>query len=186
MKKALLLTVALSMIFVAGSAFGQAGLIQPYSDTALSNCNAVAPSGLFVVHIVHELTPGATASEWAVQDNSGGALSWVADTPLNGFLTIGDSQSDLAVAYGACLAGPIAIVDIKYFVLANPAACSSLQIVPGNIAGSGQIEGVDCAVNPHSTFPTGGRLTFNDDGTCPCQTVPVQETNWGQIKALYN
>jgi len=187
MKRIGLLTLLL--VLPATVAFGQAGIIQPYADAGFTTCNAVAPSGLFIVHIVHENTGGATASEWAVGDSTGGALSWVADTPLNGFLTIGDSQSDLAVAYGVCEVGRIDIVDIKYFVLFSPAPCSFLQIVPGNIASSGKIEGVDCAPLPNTktTFPTGGKLTFDDDGSCPCTAPnPVQETNWGKIKALYN
>jgi hypothetical protein len=48
---------------------------------------------------------------------------------------------------------------------------------------SGQIEGVDCALN--KTYPSGGSGRVNPDPTCWCGLIPVQHTTWGAIKAMY-
>jgi hypothetical protein len=45
------------------------------------------------------------------------------------------------------------------------------------------VRAVDCAEN--SVIITGGQARVNPDGTCQC-AVPVNETTWGNIKALYN
>ena len=59
-----------------------------------------------------------------------------------------------------------------------------MSIIPDPSAPSGEIEGVDCMEPANKTFPTGGGGRINSDQTCDCN-VPVEDTTWGGIKALY-
>lgn len=173
MKKALLLVLALGVVMTANLAFGQAGAITLYGDPGYTSCNMVGAAGVVTVYIQHDLSPGTTASQFAITANPG--MIFLADQVQGGFLSLGGSQTGIALTYGACLAGPINILNILYSA-AGPAACSTLEVVPDPNALTGQIEGVDC--NTTKTFPNGSILTFDADGTCSCGIiVPVEETN---------
>ena len=181
MKKALLLVLALGMVMTASLAFAQGGAIMMYADPGYTSCNAVNAAGVYTVYIRHELSPGTTASQFAITANPG--MIYLADQIQGGFLSLGNSQSGIALTYGSCLAGAINILNILYSV-AGPVACSTLEVIPDPNALTGQIEGVDCNVT--KTFPNGSILTFNGDSSCPCGIiVPVEETNWGRVKSLY-
>lgn len=184
MKKALLLVLALGMVMTASLAFAQNGAIILYSDnTTLSSCNIPADAGLFYVTAVHELHPGATASQFKFQNN-GTTMIYLADT--NYFsLVIGNTQAGVAVSYGGCLNGQIMVVTALYNGIGTSPACSSIEVVPDPAAPSGNIEAVDC--NTTKVFPNGSLLTIKGDLSCPCgEIVPVEETNWGRVKSLYS
>ncbi len=181
---------SLLVMCLAGSAYGQAGNINLYADAAYTQCNVVGASGLMTVYVVLENAGETTGVEYQVQNNSGGGLMYIADQ--NSYtLVIGNANDGVAIVFdGACLGAGGAQVEVQkvlYTVLFDPAACASLDIVPDPGALSGNIERTDCQSPPNTFNPAGGKLTFNADGTCPCGSAnPVEETNWGRIKALYN
>jgi hypothetical protein len=111
------------------------------------------------------------------------AAGWVHLGDNWNFQAIGLSIDGVSVAYGSCFVGPIALGSINFFGAAVP-GCSMISIVADPNSPSGEIEGVDCQVVPEKTFPTGGAGRVNSDQTCDCN-VPVQDTTWGGIKALY-
>ena len=182
MKKALLLVLALSVAMTASMAAAQdGGTIGLYGDANGVSCNVVGAAGVVTIYVIHELTTGTTASQFAITANPG--MIYLADQVQGGFLSLGGSQTGIALTYGSCLPGPINILNILYSAVA-PVACSTLEVVPDPNALTGQIEGVDCAQT--KTFPNGSVLTFDSDGTCSCgPRVPVEETNWGRVKSLY-
>ena len=86
------------------------------------------------------------------------------------------------MGYGSCLASPIVLVPINYFVHGTSAPCSFIDVVAPLT--TGQIEVVDC--NNNLLVATGARTFVNPDATCDCNLpVPVEETTWGRVKALY-
>jgi len=160
---------------------GQAGAIMLYGDPGYNTCNVVNPTGVFTLYIQHDLTSGTTASQFALTANPG--MIYLADQVQGGFLSLGDSQTGIALTYGACMGGPVNILNVLYSA-AGPAPCSTIEVVPDPDALTGQIEGVDCALNKN--FPNGAHLTFNGDSSCPCGTiVRTEATTWGGVKALY-
>ena len=175
MKRSVL--IALVVVFSASMAFAQAGSIGIYSDAGASSCNFVA-MGFIQIHSFHMNAPGATGCQWKLDHPP----TWSLFGDVWQFATIiGNSNAGVSIGYGACLASPIYLGVSSYGAAGDP-ACTFISVVPDPSSLSGEIEGVDCAAN--KTFPTGGGGYVNGDGTCNCD-IPVEETTWGGVKALY-
>jgi hypothetical protein len=175
MKRSVL--IALVVVFSASMAFAQAGSIGIYADNTASSCDIVA-AGFAQIHSFHMNAPGATGSQWKLDH----PVAWTHFGDIWEFPTIiGNSSAGVSIGYGACLASPIYLGVSNYGASGDP-ACTFISVIPDPTSLSGQIEGVDCAAN--KTFPTGGAAYVNGDGSCPCN-VPVEETTWGGVKALY-
>ncbi len=181
MKRLMLLTLV--MILGATMAFAQAGRIAVYGDPAASNCavTATAP-GLISVYIFHIETIGAVGCEYAAPKPDCFAASYLSDT--NVFpVSIGNSQTGISVGYGTCRQGPILVQTLSYFLAAPMAAtCCIYPIVPHPINGLNMVDCADNLLNPAAQSGV-----VNEAQTCTCSMiVPVEDTSWGQIKALYN
>jgi hypothetical protein len=182
MKKALLLSFALML--VASLAFAQAGSVGIFADPQGLSCNLVdqVPAGVKQYYVVHVYTTGATASQYRAKVPTcmtGTGAMYLADTNLFG-VTIGNSQTGVAVAYGACMVGPINTQIISVFGMGLTPACCR-WVVDGDPA-VGQVSGADCAFIVFN--PTGGQAMINPTSGCQC-SIPTEDTTWGQVKALY-
>jgi hypothetical protein len=177
-----LLLIAFCLLFGASTVFAQAGSVGVFADPGGTNCNMLDAGGLVQVYITHVNTTGATAAQFMLQPGPG----WVHLGDTWNFTTvIGTSIAGVSVAYGGCFAGTISLGLVNFFGSVAP-SCTLISIVPDPAAPSGNIEAVDCALpDPGKMFPTGGSAIVNADGSCDC-SVPVQDTTWGGVKALYN
>jgi hypothetical protein len=173
--------LAIATLFVASLAFAQAGSIGIFGDPAGTNCNLAAMTqGLGAYYVVHTNTPGAVGCEYSAPKPACMTLAqYLSDT--NAFpVTIGNSQTGVSVGYGVCRQAPILVQTISYFILGPNPMCCRYYVLPHPINGGPNM--VDCADN--LLIATGGQGIVNSDPTCHCD-VPVQDTTWGQVKALY-
>jgi hypothetical protein len=175
MKRSVLIVLAV-MVF-ATTAFAQ-GNIGVFSDLAAADCNWTdAAAGLQAVHIFHVNSTGATVSQWKLDAPATWShLGDNADFPL----VIGTSIEDCSVSYGSCAQGTFKLMTVNFFGSGLEAACTLFGIVAA--PGKAGVQIIDCADNRF--FPPGGSGIVNSDGTCDCD-VPVEDTTWGGIKALY-
>jgi hypothetical protein len=155
-----------------------------YNDTAGMSCNITDGSPLKMVYVVHITSGNVTASEFSAPKPACWAnATWLSDTDIWGWP--GTSQTGKAIAYGYCITGPMAIhiLTINYFVQGSSPACCQYPLLPDPWAG-GEVHVADCNNN---IVPVVGLVsTINGDATCPCgYPVPVEETTWGRVKALY-
>jgi hypothetical protein len=74
------------------------------------------------------------------------------------------------------------LVTINFFCQGISPVCAYLEIVGDPASGSGQVLVVDCSLTVRTGV--GGIMYVNSDGTCTCYDAII-DTNWGQIKALY-
>ncbi len=177
-KKVLMLALAIMMIASYAMAGDHMGV---YTDQAGTTCEfsatAVGPVDLYVVH----KTTGATGSQFKVVNT----MDWTFNASvLNGYLAIGDAFTDLSLAYGSCLVGPdLPVVQLSGFSFPLPGkTCGFLDIVAADVPQ--KLLTVDCTFAEVEI--TGGRLSFNNDGTCPCGPVTAtEESTWGKVKSLY-
>ena len=180
MKKVVFLTVAL--VFASSMAFAQAGSIGIFGDAAGTDCNlADVVPGLTPYYIVH-VNAVATASQFSAPTPAcylGTYLSDGAVFPV----TIGNSQTGVAIGYGLCQAGNVHVLTINFFTNGLTGPCCYYPILPDPVVTSGKIEVVDC--NNNLLFASGGEGIVNADGSCQCD-VPVEDSTWGQVKALYS
>ena len=184
MKRSLL--IAFCLVLCASMAFAQRdlGSIDVFTDLMQTSCDFTDDGTLIQVHVfVTHANDGTTASQWMLKVPSG----WIHLGDLAVFETVlGTSVSGIGIAYGQCMTGDFLILTANFTGTGNTPACSYISIIPDPSAPSGEIEIVDCQLpNPaKQTFLRLGQGIVSGDGTCNC-TIPVQETTWGQVKALY-
>lgn len=162
----------------------QGGDIGVFADAGGIGCNIVdtAP-GVLEVHVVHVYTDGATASLFAAPAPSCmTGVSWLSDEKVFP-VTVGDSQTGVAVGYGACHDWPIHVLSIRYVTSGLSETCCMYPVIPAANASSGRIEVVDCA--NELMFGHGLVSSVNAVGGCICGSVKVEESTWGRVKALY-
>ena len=182
MKRSML--IAICLVFCASFAFAQApGSIMVFSDAAYTDCNIPDTAvGLLSTYVVHKYAAGATASQFKLEVQPCNAMTFTGAT--NAFpTTIGDIFTGISVAYGACLNGDILLVTVNWFSQTLTPPCCLMEVVPDPVAPEGIVIVVDCASNKLAAY--GGISVINPDETCDCEALPVNESTWGGIKALY-
>ena len=191
MKRLLLLTV--SILCVAGLAYGQAGQLGLFADQAGTNCwlSPIA-TGVSAFYVVHVNTGGATAVEFSIPQPAcytATYLSWAANFPVaSGNPVVGAAGPPVvlpgaSVAYGACMVGPILVGTVSYFGnTADP--CCEYPVLPHQI--TGLMSYTDCGLPFPAKLPlTGVPAYFFGNATCPCAT-PTHNSTWGGVKSLYS
>ena len=180
---------------VIGALFGLiwlvAGLVHAdtiglYADQWGTNCNIELQHDLTYVHVVH-VTDGATGCEFMAPQPAclTGAVSvydqCVLPPPA---CCCGSSQTGMTFDYGVCRSGAIEIARIVYRMGQTTNPCCVYPLLPHPNSSGGQLLVSDCDYNVVPAI--GLASTVNGDSTCPCgYPVPVEETTWGGVKALY-
>jgi hypothetical protein len=179
MKKALLLAMALML--GASVAFAQGGTIGLYKDMAGTDCwlNDTTP-GLTAYYVVHLNTTAATAAEFSAPKPTCMMATYLSDASVFP-VTVGTSQTGVSIGYGACKAAPIHILTLNFFTMGATQPCCLFPVRPHPVNGGPWM--VDCA---STQLPAAARIAVvNGNQTCTCAIVPVDESTWGGVKALY-
>lgn len=164
--------VAMALMLCASMAFAQQS-VMVFSDLGGASCSWTdAAPALQPVYVFHTNTAGATAGEWTLVPPA--SWSYLGESsPFT--LVIGSSINGISISYQACLFGTFQLSTVNFF--------SSGLEGPCTLFGIEGIQIIDCAQGRE--FPDGGHGIVNPDPSCECD-VPVEETTWGGIKALYN
>ncbi|UCH84511.1 MAG: hypothetical protein JSW50_02120 [Candidatus Latescibacterota bacterium] len=180
MKKALLLTLVL--VVSASMAFAQAGSVGLFADPGGVNCNVTDIPGLLPIFAVHVYHAGATACQFSAPVPACMiAAIWLSDTAVFP-VTVGNSQTGVAIGYGLCQGAPTHVLTINVFAQGLSAPCCVYPVLPDPNVPSGQVEVVDC--NNSLLQATGGVAIINSTPNCNCD-VPTEDTTWGKVKSLY-
>lgn len=171
MKRFLLIPCLLLVLGLpAGQAFAQAGGICLYSDASGSTCsfNDTAP-GIIEFYVIHTDAPGATACQFAAPVPScmiGAA--YLADSyafPV----AIGNSQTGVSIAYGACLSSPIHVMTINVFGNGLTSPDCAYPVAPDPT--QTHVIAVDCT--PAGLVAAGGTAFINSSLPCDCNTTGI-------------
>lgn len=181
MRRGLLLL--LGILLSASLAYGQAGFIGLFTDFGYTDCSLVDTPGEVEVYVIHKATPGATASQFRIALDAG--VDCVPVDVIHNFpTTLGDPATGISISYGICYPSDILLFTWVFSCSGTSSPCSKLEVVPDPAVATGTIEVFDC--NHFRLVGGGGLMYVNPDGTCDCgEVVPVENTSWGQIKALY-
>jgi hypothetical protein len=115
--------------------------------------------------------------------HDGAALTYVGETVP--WPSIGDTQSALSVAYNECLNGEVLVCAVTYTGTGSSPACSFISIYAA-YTGPSDVEEVTCDYIVE-IITNLGEVVVNPTETCTCDIlVPVEETSWGRVKALYD
>jgi hypothetical protein len=175
-------------LFITSSAQAQfGGYIAPYADDRGCYCEGDNTSGFMTVYIFHAYPPGAVASQFSVQVH-GLPLTYIGET--SNYQTIGSAPTGVSIGYGTCMTSSILILEINYLGVSYP--CDMIRIEQDPNAIPPGIWVADCDNPPNVVSAIGWDMYLNNDGGCYCTagpmedcTIPVEETSWGEIKALY-
>ena len=189
MKRIMLIAIG-SISLCAGSVFSSSGFINLHSDPVGIRCYiSDTTPGYFKVYVFHEWTTGATASRFKLVSSAGFTATYIGETIYWFFNSLGNTQEGIVIAYGICLVGQFLIATITYYGYGTSEPCSYLEVVPHPDAETGKIEMVDCTMPIpllHEIWSQGG-VVINWPGD-PCYrwcVLPIEDTSWGRIKALY-
>lgn len=157
------------------------GVLRATGDPEGLNCEVYDVAGeMFTIYIVHTDTPGSIGLQFAAPKPSCMTdATYIGDT-TNFPVSIGTSQTGMAVAYGACLAGPVVVMGINFFGSGMSEPCCEYPIAGDPKSASGKIEIVDCwqQIEIAGSLPA----IVNPDATCPCG---VRKSTWGGLRSLY-
>jgi len=181
MKKFVLIT-AMLLAIAATPVLAQVEGLGLFADQAGLNCEVTdAVEGIKRVYVVHLNSVGATGSEFLV-DTSASTMALIVAAVPAGFLSIGNSDTGISIAYQECRVGTFLVLTLTFDNFGTTAPCSYLHMLEDPNAVPPVRIWNDCFSFPHA-FP-GGQAIVNANGTCPCD-VATEATTWGTIKALY-
>lgn len=98
-------------------------------------------------------------------------------------VAIGNSQTGVAIGYGACVPSPIHVLTINYFGGGATQECCYYPVLPDPNIASGQIEVVNC--DQYLVYGNGMTSVVNPTDGCFCGGISVKESTWGKVKSLY-
>jgi len=156
-----------------------------FGDPEATTCNLFdqAP-GLMTFYVVHVLTAGATASQFAapVPSCMTGAAYLGDSSPFG--VVIGNSQTGVSIGYGGCLSGPIHLMTVRLFVQGLSEPCCLYPVTPDLEHSEPKIWMVNCdfiQLEAASAY-----AVVNPTGACQCSSVKTEEATWGKIKSMYS
>ena len=162
-----------------------AGAIGVFSDPQAAACNLFdQTAGLMTFYVVHVLTSGATASQFAapVPSCMTGAAYLGDSSPFG--VVIGNSQTGVSIGYGGCLSGPIHLMTVRLFVQGLSEPCCLYPVTPDLEHSEPKIWMVNCdfvQLEAASAY-----AVVNPTGACQCSSVKTEEATWGKIKSMYS
>lgn len=177
---------ALSCVVSNAHAQGAVNALRFYSDPLGTSCDLTYDKiGIVSVHMIHTGGTGSTGIQLgAITPDCWTGAIFMDDVILPPYVKLGNTQdpvTGLLVAFAGCKQLPIHVGTIDHFVTDLSARCCAYE--PGPVQDA-PLQFADCQFNVH---PMGGAgLVVNPDETCPClNPIPVAETTWGKVKALY-
>jgi hypothetical protein len=164
---------------------GAAGTIGVFSDPQASGCNLFDQGpGLMTAYIVHVLTAGASASQFAAPVPSCmTGVSYLGESTVFP-VTIGTTQRGVSIGYGACLSGTIHLLTVRFFGQGLTEPCCVYPVVPDPQEPTGEIGVIDCS--HHYVVGAGTFAIVNPTPSCQCGSIKTEEATWGKIKSMYS
>jgi hypothetical protein len=184
MKKLLILPF-LYCLLLSTPAVAQLDKIELFSDASGTSCDLYDQSaGLRSVYVF--LTGPVPSS--AVRFKAPRPDCWVGATfvgDVTSFTTIGSSQIDMSVGFGACLTPPIRVDQINFFSAGTANACCQINAVAPELPRF-PLEYLTCDFGEVLIPPDGRKVTINPNDSCHCnQPLAIEATTWGRVKSLY-
>jgi hypothetical protein len=114
--------------------------------------------------------------------------TWVADEPapgLNGFSSTQNEFWGLEITWGDCRDLPVYLGKIVFATTGQSQPCCKLEITRP-IVEQGPIT-MECTTPVVVWLVETRGAIINGNPDCPCdEPIPVEQSTWGAIKALYN
>ncbi|MBN2171623.1 MAG: hypothetical protein JW819_09935 [Candidatus Krumholzibacteriota bacterium] len=195
MKKSVIALAMGLMLLASGAMAFENNLIGIFAEPEALTCAAAAPVGMPMnIYIIAWLVdiPAITAAEFRIDNYTGnpGYPNAIVTQTWNSPLTVGTIDEGFSIAFTEAQPGPIVELGHIEYLIFNPTfPGEDYKMCVAETLDSGNLVVVDAA---YVTIPVDGWcFVFNcvvggPNGNCEClDTIPVQDSNWGAVKALY-
>ena len=165
---------------VAGSANAQSTKIELSADVNRTSCELVDQGGFFTIYVFQTGSFQSTAVRFkAAKPACWLGATWVGDSST--YVSLGNSQTDWSVAYGACKTLPVLVGQINYQAAGASLPCCEAVVTAPPI----EFVYTDCSFAEHPLVP-GQKVVINPDQSCPCNLpLATEQSTWGRVKSLY-
>ena len=182
------------LVLVVCSDFAAAqhgGQLELWADELRSSCEIVeSSSGITKIHMFHmgNITAASMEHFTVPVPQCWVGATWVADELAPGLIVgMGNTQETLfgmVISYGGCRDVPVYLGHISIATTGQSMQCCDLAVIPPSQ--HPQMTTLECAT-PVVVWLVGARdAIVNATSECPCDaTVPVQDSTWSLIKALF-
>jgi hypothetical protein len=175
--------VLASMLLEIAVSPALADWIGVFDDPAGLDCEATdVTAGIKFVYVVHQTFAGATGLEFRV-DADQTTFSYVSTQIGVGFVSFGEANTGISIAYNECVTGTFVACRVGYDVLGTTAPCAHVILVENPWGVPPVRIYTDCVGDPKPFV--GGQLIVNANESCRCDIDAVEPATWGSIKALY-
>jgi hypothetical protein len=181
----LILVLALSAGVASAQVNPAAGRIGIFGDATASSCvfttSETSTFNVYVVHVENSLGIGGVEF-WAPKPDCLNA-EWLADINIFGFV-LGNTQTGYTTGYGICATGTTHVCTMRFLGNGPTSECCVYYVYDHPAQPSPYYEFSDCNLNLVYGGAKAGMA--NPNSSCTCESIPVQDTSWGAIKALYS
>ena len=147
--------------------------IEIFSDEALTDKTLIdSHSRIVDLYVAHFDTPATTGCLFRIAPSPGFTGVWLGDS--SSWVTVGTTQSGIAIGYGKCMMGSNVLVKVSY-QLFGTSSCSTLTLAEHPILIPG---------GPYCDACFGEYRLPSNSLAVNC-AVGTQSTTWGRVKALY-
>ena len=159
--------------------------IELYADATMSSCELVDQGqALRSIHVFYTGTATATAVRFkAPKPACWLGATWIGDVLGGpGFGSAGNSQSEIFIGFGFCLAPPVHAAQINYFATGGAEPCCEVTAMQPSPF---PFSYFSCDYN-ELPVTAGQKVVINPNETCRCQSpLAIETTTWGRVKSLY-
>ena len=175
-----------AQVKIEASAVGHSdACVLPYNNPGLKN-----------VYIRLTFNSGATAARFRVEPGPGVTMTYASES--SPYTSVGYALAGISICFGSCLTGEPLIATVTFMAYGTDTPCSEIRIVPHPDAQTVEVE--KCNGSTVAAYAQGLGID-PPPGAIPCYcpttrlfpgtplpfgcTVPVEDTTWGRVKALY-
>jgi hypothetical protein len=155
--------------------------IELFTDVNHSSCEISDQGGIKTLHVFLTGTNTATLAAFRARVPScWTGATWLFDDTQ--YVSVGNSQQEISVAFGLCLAPPVHVAEINIMTSGAAPQCCEMHIEqPIDFA----LMFVDCGFAETPVNP-GQHVTVNPTEQCPCMNpIRTESSTWGKVKSLY-
>src|SRR5262245_2531248 len=149
-------------------------------------CELQVSPGFYQIHMIHiGTTPRLAVTFRALTPPCWADGVWLGDIVPAPFLKQESTHGvGIGINYRSCDTQPTYLGYMNFYAPTAVTSCCSYEITPHQNSSTGTVEVINCDLTVHVASLSS--LTLNPDASCSCAgPVPVRETTWGSIKALY-
>lgn len=181
-----LATIFVLVMAATTTSFAQTDRVVLSADAGSVQCELQVSPGFYRLHMIHIGTvPRNSVAFRALTPSCWPDGVWLGDIVPDPLLKLESTHaSGIIINYPDCATVPGYLGYMNFYAPTPVQPCCTYPLTPHLGSGTGTVLVIHCNGSTHE--PSVGALVINPDASCGCSgPVPVAETTWSRIKAMY-